>query len=49
MTEAPYTQIAIIGMGCRFPGGVESPASLWQLCAKRSTSPHHHGSHHRER
>ena len=24
--------IAIIGMGCRFPGGVEAPESFWQLC-----------------
>lgn len=23
--------IAIVGMGCRFPGGVNDPASYWQL------------------
>ena len=23
--------IAIVGIGCRFPGGVSSPASFWQL------------------
>ncbi len=27
----PSEPIAIIGMGCRFPGGVESPEDFWQL------------------
>jgi acyl transferase domain-containing protein len=32
----PNEPIAILGMGCRFPGGVESPDDLWQLlCAER--------------
>ena len=26
--------IAILGMGCRFPGGVNSPADLWQLISE---------------
>ena len=27
----PNEPIAILGMGCRFPGGVNSPDDLWQL------------------
>ena len=31
MTSAHQQSIAIIGMGCRLPGGVDSPESLWSL------------------
>ncbi len=31
MEQARREPIAIIGLGCRFPGGVDSPASFWQL------------------
>ncbi len=29
-----HEPIAILGMACRFPGGVDSPAGLWQLIAE---------------
>ncbi|MGS2642857.1 SDR family NAD(P)-dependent oxidoreductase [Streptosporangium sp. G12] len=31
--ERAHEPIAIVGIGCRFPGGIDSPESLWQVVA----------------
>ena len=35
LLERSSEPIAIIGMSCRFPGGVETPEDLWQMVADR--------------
>lgn len=32
--NTPHEPIAILGMGCRFPGGVDSPDDLWRLLSE---------------
>ena len=33
-SHQPTEPIAILGIGCRFPGGVNSPDDLWQLLSE---------------
>ncbi|RBM17516.1 hypothetical protein DEH69_14820 [Streptomyces sp. PT12] len=33
LTDAAHEPIAIVAMGCRFPGGIASPDELWRLLA----------------
>lgn len=34
MGPKPYPPIAIVGIGCRFPGGIASPRAFWDFLAK---------------
>jgi acyl transferase domain-containing protein/NADPH:quinone reductase-like Zn-dependent oxidoreductase/NAD(P)-dependent dehydrogenase (short-subunit alcohol dehydrogenase family)/SAM-dependent methyltransferase/acyl carrier protein len=31
-----YAPVAIVGIGCRFPGGIKSPRAFWDFLAKKS-------------
>ncbi|MFJ2095504.1 SDR family NAD(P)-dependent oxidoreductase [Streptomyces sp. NPDC087901] len=41
MSASEAEPVAIIGIGCRFPGGVETPGGLWDLAAqgRRTAGP----------
>jgi len=35
LEQAKHEPIAIVGMGCRFPGGVDNPTSFWELLHRK--------------
>ncbi|KAK8102439.1 KR domain-containing protein [Apiospora sp. TS-2023a] len=42
--ESPLSEqlepIAVVGMGCRLPGGVSSPAKFWDMMINKRNAPH---------